>query len=76
MPGDDVAIDADIPGPIYGNPNVPGKDQIGRSGPSYTMGQRSGGGPWDPNQGGHGWAGRRAGGRGGGLSTRTACHAC
>lgn len=35
--GEDVVIDADIPGPIYGNPNVPGKDQIGRSGPSYTF---------------------------------------
>ena len=35
--GEDVVIDADIPGPIYGNPNVPGKDQIGRSGPAYTF---------------------------------------
>ena len=35
--GPDVIIDPDIPGPIYGNPNVPGKDQIGRSGPSYSF---------------------------------------
>ncbi len=39
--GDDVIIDPDIPGPIYGLPNVPGKDQIGLSGPSWTMRRRS-----------------------------------
>lgn len=64
MLGDDVVIDNDIPGPgIYGNPNVPGKDQIGLSGPAFTLRQRlpAGDGSAEPGPGaGQVWV---AGGR-------------
>ena len=61
MLGPDVIIDPDIPGPIYGNPNVPGKDQIGRSGPAYTFRPKPvlKEGPEGPGPGMKGWGGEQ-----------------
>ena len=49
-----------IPPPgAYGNPNVPGKDQIGLSGPAYTLRPRLGAPEGSPGPG----PGARLGGR-------------